>query len=111
MQLCSRIEGLALTPRLAGGGREGGGTLLHFHELLHATEDASSGMAVLDTRTTATAMMDEARALFDWMHGIDTKSGSAMRSSTTGTSCVALEMVPRQARQRDEAAAFYVLHV
>ena len=60
-----------------------GGTLIHFHELLHATSTADSGKP-----------MDEALALFDWLRA---------NPST------ALELIPIQARRRDEAAVFRVL--
>lgn len=61
----------------------GGGTLIHFHELLHATSTADSGKP-----------MDEARALFDWL---------------LANPSMALKLIPIQARPRDEAAVFRVL--
>ena len=82
----------ALTPRLVGGGRVNGGTLLHFHELIHSTDDGSHGVD--------TTMMDEARALFDWLHGVN---------ASTSTPCISIELVATQVRRRDEAAAFFVL--
>ena len=64
-------------------GHVGGGTLIHFHELLHATSTADSGKP-----------MDEARALFDWL---------------LANPSMALKLIPIQARPRDEAAVFRVL--
>ena len=100
-----------LTPLLVGGGRAHGGTLLHFHEIVHATDD---GILVPVTSThervheslpsRVETMMDEALALYDWMHGMG-------EPTTRQTACVALELVPRQVHLRDEAAAFFVLRV
>ena len=131
---------VALTPRLTGGDRAAGGTLLHFHELLHFTEDGAASDTALNAKSgqappASAIMMDEARALYDWLHGAGTSSSSNRVSSgvnesrdagrlatrahpavemaaiQTRGSCVALEMVPRQARRRDGAVAFRVLQV
>ena len=75
----------ALHPRMVGGPR---GTILHFHELLHASLPAT---AELRGRVQP---MDEARALFDWLQEMP---------------CAVLELVPRHRGTRDEAVAFRVL--
>jgi len=126
----------ALTPRMRGGGSMRNGTLLHFHELVHATEDKARGDEPRHQAQPAEATpeltgwraregehgMDEARALFDWMHhggAVEPTSHLMMRSMPTAppamnhgkpaTSCISLELVPRQWRPRDQAAAFFVV--
>ena len=61
----------------------GGGTLIHFHELLLRTSTADRGKP-----------MDEARALFDWL---------------LANPSMALKLIPTQVSPRDEAAVFQVL--
>ena len=85
------IEALRLLhPRMVGHSDKSGepGTFLHFHELLHASLP-SEPRAI-----TALPPMDEARALFDWLHE---------------SPCVLLQLVTRQRNSRDEAVAFEVL--
>ena len=78
----------ALHPRMVGGER---GTVLHFHELLHASLPTTVFPKAEDN---VLPPMDEAKALFDWM---------------IENPCLVLELVPRHRGPREEAVAFHVL--
>lgn len=86
------------------------GTLLHFHELVHASEDGRGG------GKHKGLPMDEAKALLDWL----TQNGAARSHVGAGSSgkshvparrlrALQLELIPRHRGVRDESVVFRVL--